>query len=332
MPHPGPWRPISRVNGFRTEGHCATWCTKLAPERLGHLTVRPPLISTATLPQPRRTTPSAARHRRRACYKGRRVAEIAAFGRILGLCRLPNDRRNGLYISNLCRVSTAVVQRFCKPKVGGSNPSPGMPGGAKHRAAAATLADRDSGQGLAGAVHPAGRRYQCCFRDDTKRRRPNLAQALARPRNASRQSRPTSLRVPPLTFRFDALLWHIAEYRALSLGDVWREAIVVLKAREMQIVMERRCCDKRTTLDVLAQRYGVSRERVRQIEVRVLNKLRKAMNSDTGGRSSFRRLPDQPRIAQSSMRTSEGLPETWLAEPPAFCIRCQCGLWVELKI
>ena len=24
------------------------------------------------------------------------------------------------------RVSTVVVQRFCKPKVGGSNPSPGM--------------------------------------------------------------------------------------------------------------------------------------------------------------------------------------------------------------
>jgi hypothetical protein len=25
----------------------------------------------------------------------------------------------------ICRVSTVVVQRFCKPKVGGSNPSPG---------------------------------------------------------------------------------------------------------------------------------------------------------------------------------------------------------------
>src|SRR5262245_698636 len=28
-------------------------------------------------------------------------------------------------MSNHCRVSTVVVQRFCKPKVGGSNPSPG---------------------------------------------------------------------------------------------------------------------------------------------------------------------------------------------------------------
>jgi RNA polymerase sigma-32 factor len=61
-----------------------------------------------------------------------------------------------------------------------------------------------------------------------------------------------------------------------------RGAINVLKARELQIVMERWCCDKRTTLDVLAQRYGVSRERVRQIEVRALNKLRDAMNVDTG--------------------------------------------------
>jgi RNA polymerase sigma-32 factor len=61
-----------------------------------------------------------------------------------------------------------------------------------------------------------------------------------------------------------------------------RGAISVLKARELQIVMERWCCDKRTTLDVLAQRYGVSRERVRQIEVRALNKLRDAMNVGAG--------------------------------------------------
>src|SRR3984957_17861638 len=29
--------------------------------------------------------------------------------------------------ASVCRVSTVVVQRFCKPKVGGSNPSPGIP-------------------------------------------------------------------------------------------------------------------------------------------------------------------------------------------------------------
>lgn len=61
-----------------------------------------------------------------------------------------------------------------------------------------------------------------------------------------------------------------------------RDAIHVLKTRELQIVMARWCCDKRTTLDLLARRYGVSRERVRQIEVRALNKLRDAMNADAG--------------------------------------------------
>jgi hypothetical protein len=30
-----------------------------------------------------------------------------------------------LYIKYLCRISTVAVQRFCKPKVGGSNPSSG---------------------------------------------------------------------------------------------------------------------------------------------------------------------------------------------------------------
>ena len=33
--------------------------------------------------------------------------------------------RLGLGLRQRCRVSTVVVQRFCKPKVGGSNPSPG---------------------------------------------------------------------------------------------------------------------------------------------------------------------------------------------------------------
>src|SRR5689334_19344253 len=35
---------------------------------------------------------------------------------------------------------------------------------------------------------------------------PNLAQVFARPRKASRQSRPSSLRVPPLTLRL--VTWH----------------------------------------------------------------------------------------------------------------------------
>jgi RNA polymerase sigma-32 factor len=60
-----------------------------------------------------------------------------------------------------------------------------------------------------------------------------------------------------------------------------RNAIHVLNARELQIVTERWCRERRTTLDVLAQRIGISRERVRQIEVRALDKLRTAMNVPT---------------------------------------------------
>ena len=65
-----------------------------------------------------------------------------------------------------------------------------------------------------------------------------------------------------------------------------RGAICVLKRRELQVVMERWYCDKRTTLDVLAQRYGVSRERVRQIEARALDKLRNAMNASAAVRQT----------------------------------------------
>lgn len=54
-------------------------------------------------------------------------------------------------------------------------------------------------------------------------------------------------------------------------------AIHVLSARELQIVTERWCRERRQTLDALAQRFGISRERVRQIEVRALEKLRCAM-------------------------------------------------------
>jgi RNA polymerase sigma-32 factor len=64
-----------------------------------------------------------------------------------------------------------------------------------------------------------------------------------------------------------------------------RRAINVLNARELQIVMERWCREKRATLDVLARRHGVSRERVRQIEVRALEKLRVAMNESAGAQT-----------------------------------------------
>ena len=49
--------------------------------------------------------------------------------------------------------------------------------------------------------------------------------------------------------------------------------------RERHILTERRLKDEPTTLEELASQYGVSRERVRQIEVRAFEKLQKSMKA-----------------------------------------------------
>jgi RNA polymerase sigma-32 factor len=57
------------------------------------------------------------------------------------------------------------------------------------------------------------------------------------------------------------------------------EAMTELSDRERHILTERRLKDNPTTLEDLASQYGVSRERVRQIEVRAFEKLQKAMRA-----------------------------------------------------
>ena len=57
------------------------------------------------------------------------------------------------------------------------------------------------------------------------------------------------------------------------------EAMKELTDRERHILTERRLKDDPTTLEELAAEYGVSRERVRQIEVRAFEKLQKAMRA-----------------------------------------------------
>jgi len=57
------------------------------------------------------------------------------------------------------------------------------------------------------------------------------------------------------------------------------EAMTELTDRERHILTERRLRDDPTTLEQLASQYGVSRERVRQIEVRAFEKLQKAMRA-----------------------------------------------------
>ena len=57
-------------------------------------------------------------------------------------------------------------------------------------------------------------------------------------------------------------------------------AMEVLNEREKHILTERRLKDEPSTLEELSQVYDISRERVRQIEVRAFEKLQKAMKAD----------------------------------------------------
>ena len=59
--------------------------------------------------------------------------------------------------------------------------------------------------------------------------------------------------------------------------DLLARAMGVLNDRERRIFEARRLADDPVTLEELAEEFGVSRERVRQIEVRAFEKLQKAM-------------------------------------------------------
>jgi RNA polymerase sigma-32 factor len=58
-----------------------------------------------------------------------------------------------------------------------------------------------------------------------------------------------------------------------------RDAMKGLNEREQHIIAERRLSEDPTTLEELSQHYGISRERVRQIEVRAFEKLQKAIKN-----------------------------------------------------
>ena len=59
--------------------------------------------------------------------------------------------------------------------------------------------------------------------------------------------------------------------------ELLAEALDVLNDREKDILTERRLSDQPVTLEDLSGKYGVSRERIRQIEVRAFDKLQKKM-------------------------------------------------------
>jgi len=81
-----------------------------------------------------------------------------------------------------------------------------------------------------------------------------------------------------------------ADNRRKALG----EALDVLNERERRIFEARRLADDPMTLEDLATEFGVSRERVRQIEVRAFEKVQKAVRNRVAAMES---PPTQPELA-----------------------------------
>ena len=62
------------------------------------------------------------------------------------------------------------------------------------------------------------------------------------------------------------------------------EALTALSERERRIVRERRLAEEAATLEALGDRLGISKERVRQIESRAMEKLRAALDQTPHGK------------------------------------------------
>ena len=78
-----------------------------------------------------------------------------------------------------------------------------------------------------------------------------------------------------------------SDNRRKALGD----ALSVLNDRERRIFEARRLADDPITLEDLAAEFGVSRERVRQIEVRAFEKVQRAVKSRIAAMESPAHLP-----------------------------------------
>ncbi|GBR45787.1 RNA polymerase sigma factor RpoH [Neokomagataea thailandica] len=70
------------------------------------------------------------------------------------------------------------------------------------------------------------------------------------------------------------------------------QALMTLNERERHILSERRLKEEPQTLETLSHHYGVSRERIRQIEARAMEKLQKAMASEVERRRKESGLQD----------------------------------------
>jgi RNA polymerase sigma-32 factor len=84
-----------------------------------------------------------------------------------------------------------------------------------------------------------------------------------------------------------------------------------LSPRERRIITARHLSDRRQTLETIGAKMGVSRERIRQIEAKALNKLRAAMGAQSSERTrrvvASRAWRDRPSDAASAHR-ADGMP------------------------
>lgn len=86
----------------------------------------------------------------------------------------------------------------------------------------------------------------------------------------------------------------VANEQADNRHKALRDAMTVLNDRERRIFEARRLADDPITLEELAEEFGVSRERVRQIEVRAFEKVQKAVKNRVAAMES---PPTQPALA-----------------------------------
>lgn len=66
--------------------------------------------------------------------------------------------------------------------------------------------------------------------------------------------------------------------------EMINESLQVLNERELDIIQTRKLSDTPTTLEDLSEKYNISRERIRQIEVRALEKVKEALEQSMSER------------------------------------------------
>ena len=99
-----------------------------------------------------------------------------------------------------------------------------------------------------------------------------------------------------------------------------KEALSVLDTRERRIFEARRVVEEPVTLDELAEKFGISRERVRQIEVRAFQKVQQAVTARVAEMEEPRSRSPQPHRRPSA--ASAGQLRLRLGEPLAAAMAC----------